>query len=147
MIVKNFIFDIVSDLKLPQIQTITMEIFKILLVIHIAGGATSLILGTYIIFNKKGDKKHKVLGKIYFCTKLSASIVSLPMAYLHPNYFLLIIGVFTSYMLLSGTRYLQKKKLDEVNAIDWLITSILLLFGLGFISFGLLLIGTFLKYA
>lgn len=114
-----------------------MEIFKILLFLHIAGGFTSLLLGLYILFSKKGDKKHKRIGSIYFYAMLTSAMVALPMSYLHPNYFLFIIGVFTSYMLLTGKLYLQKKKNDTIKITDWILTITMFLFGSGFIGFGI----------
>jgi uncharacterized membrane protein len=101
------------------------------------GGFASLLIGAYLMVAKKGDKKHKQLGKIYFYSMLAAALVSFPMAIMHPNYFLFIVGVFTSYMLLTGTRYLKKKKIEDVNSTDWLLTGFMLLFGFGFIGFGI----------
>ena len=113
-----------------------MDIFKTLLLIHIGTGGLSLLLGAFILLLRKGGKKHRLLGNIYFFSMLTASLVALPMSYLHPNYFLFIIGVFTSYMHISGKRYQAKKTLQDVTAVDWLLTIIMLLFGLLFIAFG-----------
>jgi len=114
-----------------------MEIFKILLAIHIVGGSISLLLGLYILLTKKGNKIHKKVGKIYFISMLTASIIAMPMSYLHPHYFLFIISIFTSYMLLTGTRYLAKKSIEDINKIDWSITASMLIFSLAFIIFGI----------
>jgi len=114
-----------------------MDLFTILLYIHIAGGGLSLLLGLYIVLVKKGNNTHRVIGKIYFIAMLVAAVVSLPMAFLHPNYFLFLIGIFTSYMLLTGTRYLKKKTIKDVKPVDWLLTVVMLLFGVSFIGFGI----------
>jgi hypothetical protein len=58
------------------------------------------------------------------------------MCYLHPNYFLFIISVFTAYMLLTGKRYLTHKTLNTVGIYDWALTIIMALFGSAFIVFG-----------
>jgi hypothetical protein len=97
-----------------------MTLFKTLQLIHIAGGTTSLLLGIIVLSLKKGNKRHKWLGNIYFYAMLIASIVAIPMSYLHPNYFLFIVAIFTIYMLLTGYRYLSKKKIEDVSYIDWL---------------------------
>ena len=68
---------------------------------------------------------------------LIAALVSFPLSYLHPNYFLFIVGVFTSYMLLTGKRYLNKKRITDVKKIDWALTITMLLFGIAFIVFGI----------
>lgn len=113
-----------------------MDIFKILLITHIACGGASLILGLIQLIIKKGDKRHKLIGNIYFFVMLTAALVALPMSYLHPNYFLFIIGVFTSYMLLTGKRYLKKKTNSEIRFIDWALTFLMLFFGIAFFGFG-----------
>lgn len=114
-----------------------MPVFNILLYVHILSGGISLLVGLYMLLAKKGDKRHKFIGKIYFYSMLTAALLSLPMSYLHPSYFLFIIGVFTSYMLLTGKRYLRKKKIADVGTADWLLTILMLVFGLAFISFGI----------
>lgn len=114
-----------------------MNLFNILLIIHIAGGGLSLLLGSYIMLAEKGGRRHKLIGNIYFYAMLTASVVALVMAYLHPNYFLFIIGVFTAYMLLTGKRYLSKKTSADVTRVGWLITIIMLVFALGFLGLGI----------
>lgn len=113
-----------------------MNLFQILLVVHIAGGSISLLIGFYVMVTKKGDKQHKLMGSIYFYAMLIAALVALPMSYIHPNYFLFIISVFTAFMLLSGKRYLYKKKITDVSKLDWSLTFTMLFFGLAFIGFG-----------
>ena len=115
-----------------------MDIFNILLAIHIVGGGTSLLLGLYILIAKKGTKRHKKIGIIYYTAMVTAAFVAMPMCYLHPNYFLFIISVFTAYMLLTGKRYLTHKTLNSITKYDWSLTVIMALFGSTFIVFGLL---------
>ena len=69
------------------------NLFKILLMLHIIGGSVSLLLGSYIMLVKKGNTQHKLLGNLFFYTMLIAALVALPMSYLHPNYFLFVIGL------------------------------------------------------
>ena len=115
-----------------------MALFNTLLYIHIAGGGISLLLGFIILCLKKGDKIHKNIGNIYFYALLTASVFAIPMSYLHPNYFLFIISVFTIYMLLTGKRYLQKKSIINVTNTDWLLTVLMAVCGTAFIGSGIL---------
>jgi uncharacterized membrane protein len=121
------------------------KIFKILLILHITGGIIGLITGSIIMAAKKGDKRHKLLGKIFSIAMLIAAISSLIMAYLHPNYFLFIIGIWTTYMILTGNRALAfKQKEITFGWQDYTVSGIMLLFATGFISFGIInLIGGF----
>lgn len=114
-----------------------MELFKILLYIHISGGLISLIAGTAVVILKKADKTHAKLGRIFYYGLLVASLVSLPMAFLHPNYFLFIVGIFSSYMILSGRRYLKIKSISDIKWQDKLLALTMFVFGSAFIVFGI----------
>lgn len=114
-----------------------MDSFKFLLILHIIGGSLSLLLGAFILVRKKGDQSHKLTGKIFFFAMLMAALVALPMSWLHTNYFLFIIGVFTSYMLLSGKRYINKVEATPIASVDWILTSLMLVFALLFIGLGI----------
>lgn len=116
------------------------QLFSILLIIHIAGGTISLMLGLYLLLSKKGSRVHRKVGNIYLYAMLSASAVALPMSYIHPNYFLFIVGVFTTYMLLTGKRYLKIRSTADVKLVDWLLSGAMMVFGLAFIVYGLKLL-------
>ena len=113
-------------------------IFKVTLILHIVGGAVGLLTGTLNLIGKKGDKKHKLIGKVFFVSMLASGASSLVLAYLHPNYFLFMVGVFTLYMVGSGQRYLKHKQLNasDSKALEWTITALMLLAGLLFVGIG-----------
>jgi hypothetical protein len=113
-----------------------MELFKFLLILHIAGGAISLFTGFIVMLLKKGSKIHTRIGTIYFYSLLLAAIVSFPMSYLHSSIFLFIVGVFTTYMLLTGKSYLSKNLNDHIRVTDWVLAATMLVFGLGFLGIG-----------
>lgn len=117
-----------------------MDYFKILLIIHIITGGIALFVGSIILFTKKGNEMHQKLGKVYFSALLTSSLVSLVMAVLHENIFLFIVGIFTAYMLLSGTRYLKIKSIIDIKKADWALAITITLFGLGFIVLGIMLL-------
>lgn len=115
-------------------------IFKIFLVLHIIGGSLGLLTGLCNIIRKKGDRNHKLVGKVFFISMLTAGISSLILSSLHPHSFLFIVGVFTLYMICSGQRYLKHKQVDKFNLgfIDWAITICMLIAGLMFVGTGVL---------
>lgn len=113
-----------------------MTLFNFLLIIHIILGGTGLLLGTLVMFLKKGDKRHKLIGNIYFYAMLGTGIFAMVLAYLNLNQFLFITAVFTIYMILTGKRYLKKKKIGDVTQLDWLLTITMLVFGIAFIGLG-----------
>ncbi len=118
------------------------QIFNILLILHIIGGTLGIVCGTINIIRKKGDKTHKNVGKIFLYGMLVAGISSLILATMHPNNLLFIVGVFTIFLVGTGRRYLSLRGLatgQKPHLIDWLLTTMMLVFGLFFIGFGLFL--------
>lgn len=114
--------------------------FKIFLVIHIIAGTIGLLSGTINIIAKKGDKRHRLVGKFFLYSMLTVGVSAFVLSTLHKNYFLFIVGVFTFYMAATGDRYLSLKGLNsgqKSKLIDWLLTIFMLLFGLAFIVFGI----------
>lgn len=120
-----------------------MELFfKFLLCVHIFAGAIALVSGTLNIIRKKGDKNHKLIGKFFFYSMLVNGIFGMIMTIIHPNLFLFIIGVFTIYMVSTAQRYLSLKgipKGQKAQKIDWFLSILMLLFGIGFIIYSILL--------
>lgn len=118
-----------------------MEIlFKTFLVLHIIGGSVGLITGTINLVCKKGDKNHKLVGKIFAFSMLTAGLSSFILSIILQNYFLFMIGVFTIYLVGTGYRYIYLKMLgsDQTPTIlDWIITTMMLLAGFTFIGLGI----------
>jgi hypothetical protein len=59
------------------------------------------------------------------------------MSMLHPNLFLMLVGIWTIYMLLTGKRFLSIKTLDDVDKIDWAISIGMLIIAFGFFILGI----------
>lgn len=116
------------------------NLFKIFLTLHIIGGSVGLFTGTINLVRKKGDKNHKLIGKIFAYSMLTAGISSFVLSILHVNYFLFMIGVFTIYLVGTGYRYIYLKMLgsdQRPKILDWAITIGMLLVGLLFIRLGI----------
>jgi uncharacterized membrane protein len=115
-------------------------LFKTFLTLHIIGGSVGLFTGTINLVRKKGDKNHKLIGKIFAYSMLTAGCSSFVLSILHPNYFLFMIGVFTIYLVATGYRYIYLKMLgndQRPTILDWAITISMLLAGLLFIGLGI----------
>ncbi len=114
-------------------------LFKILLAIHIIAGGIGLFTGTINLIRTKGDKKHQLTGKFFFYGMIINAIAGFIMSIMHNNLFLLIIAVFSFYMVATGQRFLSLKKLDKgqkAEPIDWALSITMILFALGFLSYG-----------
>jgi uncharacterized membrane protein len=116
-------------------------VFTFFLVLHIAGGAIGLLTGLVNVVRKKGDKKHRIAGRVFLYSMLSAGSSSLVLSLLHPNYFLFMVGVFTLYLVGTGYRYLYSKihnTNEKPKPIDWFITFTMLVAATLFIGIGIL---------
>ena len=85
-------------------------LFKTILILHILSGFTSLLLGTIVLIRKKGDRLHKKLGFIFTLTMVVTGLCAFYLAFIHPNIFLFVVGVFTIYLAISGYRMIRLKK-------------------------------------
>ena len=118
-----------------------MVLFKVFLIIHIIAGALGLISGTMNVIRKKGDSKHRLVGRIFLYSMLTVGVSALVLSVMHTNYFLFIVGIFTLYMVSSGQRYLFLRQLafnQKPTWVDWTLSIFMLVFGLVFIVFGIL---------
>lgn len=90
-----------------------------LLVIHIAAGSTALLAGIAAIVFKKGMKGHNLSGRIYYWSMLVIGITAFGIAIPKGNMFLLMIGGFSTYMTLTGYRFLQFRKNQGLKFGFW----------------------------
>ena len=114
-------------------------LFNIFLALHIAGGTLGLITGTISLATRKGDKRHRAIGKLFSYGMLTAGGSAFVLSVLHPNYFLFIVGVFTIYMVSTGYRYIYLKLLgkdQKPQLLDWILTISMALIGALFIVLG-----------
>ena len=117
-----------------------IDIFTIFLAIHIACGSAGLLAGSYIMFAKKGDKQHKLMGKVFALSMLGAGFCSFILATLHRSEFLFAVGIFTVYLTGTGWRYLYLKNIIEgqkPKTIDWLLMGFMVLGSIGFVILGI----------
>lgn len=111
-----------------------LELFvKCMIYIHAFMGGIGLLSGLITIAVKKGGPTHRKLGKVFTIGMGVSSLLSLIIAVMpdHINIFLFLIGIFTIYMLISGNRSIQYKKMntetriakDRIVAISMLVAS------------------------
>lgn len=114
-------------------------VFKVFLTIHIIGGTTGLLAGIGNMVAKKGNSRHKLIGRIFSVSMLMAGLSSLVLSVLHPSEFMFMVGVFTVYMVGTGNRYLRLNTRhcnQNPKLIDWILTTVMLLAGILLIALG-----------
>jgi len=108
-------------------QTITILIY-----IHAFFGGLGLITGIASILVKKGSLPHKNMGKLFSVGMITSSVISIPITFMpnHENLFLLLIAVFTIYLVLTGRRALIFKTTFKVNTYDKVLSGSMFLFAI-----------------
>lgn len=93
-----------------------MDLFSILLTLHIIAGSVCLIVGAVSAFAKKRKGLHTVLGEVYHGFYVVILLTSVIMAIMHwlESAYLFYIGIFSYSLALYG--YLAKKLMWR----DWL---------------------------
>lgn len=107
-----------------------MQLFTILIILHVAGGTIGLISGTIAAVVVKGKKAHLLNGKIFFYAMLMTAVSALIISNLpgHYNIFLFSVGGFTLYMILSGYRavWLKRNYGKTTHSFNWIDYGIML---------------------
>ncbi|HYH15428.1 MAG TPA: hypothetical protein VD794_09410 [Flavisolibacter sp.] len=110
------------------------------LIVHIVSGFLALITGFLSMLNRKGGKRHRLTGKLFFAGMTGVFITSTAISIAKNIPFLLMVGFFSYYLACSGYRSLYLKKLhlkQKPKGLDWLISGSGVVFGLGLMVFSL----------
>lgn len=89
------------------------SIFKALRFLHIATGFLALVVGPLAMVVKKGGDGHRRWGKAFFYAMAVVALTAVLMGALRPNWFLLLVAVFSFQLVASGYRALYLKRLHE----------------------------------
>ena len=112
---------------------------NLILYAHIAAGFIALAVGPFAMFSAKGRTLHRRAGIVYVWAMVAVVVSAVFLAIYHPNLFLLGIAVLSFYLTFSGYRALFHKRLHEgigVTWLDWTVSGVTLLFGLGLMVYG-----------
>lgn len=116
------------------------SIATIFLVIHIISGFAALITGFISMLNRKGGKRHRLTGKIFFTAMTGVFISATIVALIKGLVFLFMVGFFSYYLACSGYRILSLKKLhlsQKPAWIDWIVNGIGILAGSSLMVFSI----------
>lgn len=89
------------------------QFIRIMLAVHIAGGALALLSGLGAILTKKGSPIHRKCGKVYFFSMTAVFIGAVIVAIGRERDFLLMVAFFSYYLTVRGYRILSLKNLHE----------------------------------
>jgi uncharacterized membrane protein len=90
-----------------------------LIMIHAGFGGIALLTGFIALSVKKGGYIHRISGKLFFYSMLSSAILALIISALpdHQSLFLFVIGLFSTYLILTGYKALSYKRLRSVSSL------------------------------
>ena len=116
-----------------------MELFVPVRAIHIVFGAVALFIAPLAMVTVKGGLWHRRWGKLYFWAMAGVAVTATVMCWLRTGLFLFLIAILSFYLALSGYRVLrQKNPQNKPDWIDWSITAVMILAGVGMIVLGAL---------
>lgn len=95
-----------------------------LVITHIVGGTISLICGLIPMVVVKGNNLHRLFGKLFFAGMCVVAITGFTVSVIKGLDFLLLISIFSFYLVAGGYRSLAHKKLHYGNSatwVDWLL--------------------------
>ena len=111
-----------------------------LIKLHVISGIIGLLTGLSILFLKKGDKIHKKTGKVFLHSMLVSALTGLALSYILQNVFFFVVGIFTLYLVGTGSRFIYLKLVNNEKAepkiLDWVLTIAMLISGLVMIYMG-----------
>lgn len=105
--------------------------------LHAALGGVALLSGAAALIAPKGKTVHKRSGKVFYYSMLACAALAIAIALLpgHESEFLFSIGIFSSYFVLSGYRSLRYKDPQHNYTSDKILSSVMLITGLGMIVY------------
>ena len=116
----------------------------IVLGVHIAAGFVALFAGATALVTEKGGDRHRQAGRFYV-RSMAVVVGTVPILLAFDptdvaRQFLLLVAVFSGYLVFSGYRVLSRKRpAAEGKPVDWLAAGLLAMASLGLGGWGLTL--------
>lgn len=101
-----------------------------LLAIHIASGSVALLTAAIALVTQKGGTRHIWAGRVYAAAMTLVFLTSIPLALLGSSIFLLLIAVFSFYLVFAGWRFARNYE-GKPHLADWSAIFAMGLTGLG----------------
>jgi uncharacterized membrane protein len=116
-------------------------IYQNLKYVHVACGTIALLTGAIAILLNKRSKGHKLSGKIYVGAMIGVAVTSTALYFFTDNMFLLLVGIFSLQLVLTGWRALfvgkRYSRRMKPKPIDYALAVIPGTVSLGMVGLGL----------
>ena len=110
----------------------------ILLIVHIAAGSIALLTALIAVVTAKGGRYHVLAGRIYAIAMTVIFLTALPLAILGSSVFLLLIAVFSFYLVFAGWQFARNRR-GRPQPVDWCAAAIMGVTGLAMWGYGVVL--------
>ena len=92
-----------------------MEYAKVILAVHVIAGVLCLLTGSLVFILKKGTAEHVKMGRAYYAAMSIVFVTSVYESAVKNNIFLLLIGIFSYYLVYTGILYNRNRSSDKMN--------------------------------
>ena len=106
-------------------------------VLHVIAAVSAILVGLIPMIARKGGRLHNRAGLTYFWLMMTTCVSGGILLFMHFNFFLAIITLFSGYAAFSGYRVLFRRT-KPAGLIDWIGSLISLMGGLSFVGWGAL---------
>ncbi len=110
-----------------------------LLGVHIAAGSIALLAAVVALATAKGGVNHRRAGRVYAIGMTVIFLTAIPLAIYGSDIFLLLIAVFSFYLVFAGWRFARNRR-GRPQPVDWAAVGILGLTGVGMWGYGAILV-------
>jgi len=113
--------------------------FDVVVGLHAVGGSVALLAGPVPMVAAKGGRLHRRAGSLYAAAMLITAVTALFLAVAVNNVLLLVIAVFSFFLVFTGTRALARRRGQSIGFADRLVPWAALLFGVALFVRGAML--------
>ena len=110
----------------------------ILLTVHILAGSAALLTAAVALVTQKGSVRHVRAGRVYAVAMTLIFVTAVPLAILGSSVFLLLIAVFSFYLVFAGWRF-ARNYTGKPHPVDWAAVAAIAIAGIGMLGYAVIL--------
>ena len=114
-------------------------LYELVLDLHLISGMVAFFVAPIAMVVRKGGRWHRLWGKTYVWSMVAVVATVFWASFYEPNYIMMLVGLLSIYLILSGYRALYLKKLSQgqrPDVMDYLLHSAAALVNFGLLVWG-----------
>ncbi len=109
-----------------------------ILYIHIISGIISLLTGAFAALKRKGSDGHSKFGRVFSVSLIISALSGLILSIIISSAFLLVVALFTIYLVCSGWTFARRMKLKQKKKWIRILSIYGIISGIAMVTTGLL---------